>query len=119
MTEDVPSPGHELSAQIFAVGDEPHCVWDWDLPEKNAQFLRGLDPWYFDYVARTNAPNLEADHPAERRRAAIAIRMAYHHGLESFIALLFAVLQAPGCVGGWTQVYRPAVLRKLVGSVEP
>lgn len=119
MTEDAPAPDHELTAQIFAVGDESHCVWDWDLPEKNAQFLRGLDPLYFDYVARTNAPNLKADDPAERRRAAITIRIAYHHGLESFFALMFAVLQAPGCVGGWMQVYRPAVLRKLVGSVEP
>ena len=74
MTEDTPAPNRELTAQIFAVGDEPHCVWDWDLSEKNMQFLRGLDPSYFDYVARANAPNLSAEDPVERRRAAIAPR---------------------------------------------
>jgi hypothetical protein len=110
---------HELSAMVFAVGRDPYCVWDWDLEERNFEYLESLDPFYFDYVARTNAPNLEADDPQQRRRAAIAIRTAYHHGLECFFGLLFASLQAPGCVVGWMQAYTPAKLRRLVGSVDP
>lgn len=65
------------------------------------QYLESLDPDYFDYIGRTNLPHLDSKDAEERRRAATAIRTAYHHGLESFFALLFATLQAPWCAAGW------------------
>lgn len=46
------------------------------------------------------------------------MRIGYHHGLESFFALLFATLQAPGCVVGWMLKYWPRQLRDLVASVD-
>lgn len=107
----------ELQSRIFIVGDRPHEVWDWDLDERNLEYLQSLDPDYFLYAARTNYPNLEADDPKDRQRAATAIRVAYHHGLESLFSLIFAALQARHCVVGWMQVYTPAELRKLVESV--
>ena len=66
-----------------------------------------------------NLPHLDDEDTEERRRAAMAIRTAYHHGLESFFALLFATLQAPFCVAGWMQVYSPAGLRDIVRSADP
>src|SRR5215207_7738889 len=122
MTEGTGTPGgeqHEFGPRFFAVGTEPYCVWDWDLKERNLQYLESLDPDYFDYVGRANLPYLDSEDPRERRRAATAIRTAYHHGLESFFALLLATLQAPHCMVGWMQAYSPAELRKLVRSVDP
>jgi hypothetical protein len=113
------APGNGLSARFFAVGANPYCVWDWDLDQRNLQYLDSFDPDYFEYAARVNLANLEAADPRERRRAATSIRTAYHHGLESFFALLLATLQAPHCVVGWMQAYSPAELRKLVRSVDP
>lgn len=112
-------PGHGFEARCFAVGADPYCVWDWDLGERNVRYLKSLDPDYFDYVGRANLPHLGSDDPEERRRAATAIRTAYHHGLESFFALLFATLQAPSCVPGWMQVYSPADLRDMARAVDP
>lgn len=112
-------PRNDFGPRCFAVGTVPYCVWDWDLKERNFEYLESLDPDYFDYVGKTNLPHLDAENPSERRRAATAIRAAYHHGLESFFALLFATLQAPGCVVGWMQVYSPADLRAMVRSVDP
>lgn len=111
-------PRRELEARFFAVGTDPYCVWDWDLRERNRGYLESLDPDYFDYVGRANLPHLDSDDPEERRRAATAIRTAYHHGLESFFALLFATLQAPWCVPGWMQVYQPADLRDMARAVD-
>ena len=113
------APGNGLSARFFAVGANPYCVWDWDLDQRNLQYLDSFDPDYFEYAARVNLAKLEAADPRERRRAATSIRTAYHHGLESFFALLLATLQAPHCVVGWMQAYSPAELRKLVRSVDP
>lgn len=110
---------HEFGPRFFAVGDKPYCVWDWDLTQRNLEYLESLDPDYFDYVGKANSPYLKADDPKERRRAATAIRTAYHHGLESFFALLFATLQAPWCVVGWMQAYSPAELREMVRAVDP
>jgi hypothetical protein len=101
---------HQLEARFFAVGTAPYCVWDWDLHERNLEYLESLDPDYFDYVGRANLPHLDSEDPKERRRVATAIRTAYHHGLESFFGLLFATLQAPRCVAGWMQAYVPADL---------
>ena len=111
--------GHELQARIFAVGTDPYCVWDWNLDDRNVEYLESLDPDYFDYVGRANRPHLDAEDREECRRAATAIRTAYHHGLESFFALLFATLQAPWCVVGWMQVYSPAGLRDMVRAADP
>ena len=110
---------HQLEARFFAVGTNPYCVWDWDLHERNLEYMESLDPDYFDYVGRANLAHLDSEDPKERRRAATAIRTAYHHGLESFFALLFATLQAPWCVVGWMQAYSPADLREMVKAIDP
>lgn len=108
-----------LEARVFAVGTEPYLVRDWGISERNLEFLQSLDPGYFGYLGRTMRPGLDAKEPDERLRAGTAVRIAYHHGVESFFALLFATLQAPDCVVGWMLAYQPWVLRKLVGAVEP
>ena len=104
----------EMKCSTFAVDEEPYCVWDWDLKSTNLSFINSIDNKYFEYSARTHVDNLDGE---DKLRAATAIRMAYHHGLETLFALICASLQAPDCVVGWIQKYRPAQLRKMVSSI--
>lgn len=112
-------PEEVLEDRIFTVGTEPYLVRDWGLGERNLEFLRSLDPGYFGNVGRANRPLLGTENQEERLRAGTAVRVAYHHGVESLFALLFATLQAPDCEVGWMLAYQPRRLRDLVGAVEP
>jgi hypothetical protein len=98
----------------FAVDDRPFCVWEWDLEQRNTEFIDTLDPGYFEYVARFHVANIDGD---DARRAAVSLRTSYAHGLESFFALLFACFQAPDCVPGWLARYQLSDLRALVKKV--
>src|SRR5690349_21028069 len=82
----------------FVVNEKPFCVWEWDLPQRNLDFIGSLDAEYFEYVAKISARELEGE---DCQRAAVTIRAAYSHGLETLFALLFAALQAPACMVGW------------------
>jgi len=97
----------------FVVGEEPYCLWEWDFRERNVDFLGSIDPDHFTYLAKVHGEQLDT----EPQRAAVVLRTAYHHGLETFFALLFAALQAPGCAYAWLQKYRVGQLRRLVHSV--
>jgi len=98
----------------FAVNDRPFCVWEWDLKERTTEFLQTADPGYFEYVAQLHIANIVGENA---RRAAVALRTNYAHGLESFFALLFACFQAPDCVPGWLAKYQLTDLRALVAKV--
>ncbi|MGH3144953.1 MAG: hypothetical protein ACRDTR_04035, partial [Rubrobacter sp.] len=113
MSED---PSFEVTFSPFAVNEKARCYWDTDLQGKNAEFIRGIDPRYFRYLATTHGQNLDGS-PEERAHAAMAVRSAYHHGVETLLALLFAGLQAPDCVVGWMQEYAMGDLRELADSV--
>lgn len=99
----------------FVVDEIPYCVWDWDLGEVNRRFIKRIDGKYFDYLARAN---LEAFTEEDSQYAATAIRIGYHHGLETLFALLCAALQAPDCVVGWVQKYQLGQLRNLVRRID-
>ena len=91
---------------VFAVDERPLCVWDDELEKHNLEFCEALNPdWFIDSIA----PHLEGvdldtindlDQPS-----ALAIRLAYHHALETFFALLFAAVQAPFCIPAWLDLY--------------
>ena len=98
----------------FAVDSRAWCVWGTDLEEENTTFLKGLDPAYFDYLARTHGAALEGDSP---QMAALALRIGYSHGLEALFALLGATIQAPDSVVAWLQLYRNDELTSIVRKV--
>ena len=78
----------------FAVSDVPYCVWDPELRRTNLEFIEEIDPAYYEYIAGINKEALQDDDGAQY--AAMAIRIAYFHGLETLFALLCACAQAPG-----------------------
>ena len=106
----------KVEGEPFAVNEKARCYWDTELQRKNTEFIRDIDPEYFCYAADTHRGHLDGS-SGNRAHAAMSIRFSYHHGIETLFALLFAGLQAPGCVIGWIQQYAPGDLRELVGRV--
>lgn len=84
-------------------------------PHETIEFLQGLDPYYFLYVAKINLENLKSEYP---HYAALSIRLTYFHAMESFFSLLCATLQAPDCVHGWLLRYTNRSLRELVSEFD-
>lgn len=103
-----------MERYVFAVGDDPFCVWGHNLSDRNESFLRSFDPDYFEYAAQRHVEQLGGSNGA---RAAVALRAAYHHGLEPLFSLLGALSQAPGCVPAWIPKCSNTVLRQLVGDI--
>ena len=111
--------GNGIQRSVFVVGTEskkarPWCVWEWDLRDRNLRFLERLDHEYFEYVIRRHIDKLEGD---DARRAAVAIRVTYHHALETLFTLLAAAVQAPDCVVAWVPKCKTDSLRELVIAI--
>jgi len=90
-------------------------VWGHDLRERNARFLRSIDPGYFAYVARLNGQQLDS---SAAQYAALSLRITYSQASEALFALLCAALQAPDFPLGWLLAYRNEELRSLVTAID-
>ena len=42
----------------FVVGDNPMCIWGWDLNITNRQFLENISPKHYEYLAETHFEKL-------------------------------------------------------------
>jgi hypothetical protein len=80
---------------IFHVNDEPYCLWEIDLKEEVNRFLSGFDTGYFDYLLEVNLAS------EDEKRSAMALRIAYHHSMETLFSLLGALFQAPTAPHAW------------------
>ncbi len=85
------------------------------MDSRNGRFLEMVDPEYFEYQARIYGERLDLDQ--SDKRAAIGLRLAYFHGLESFLALLCALLQSPVSIPAWLLRYRTSDLRRVVTEI--
>lgn len=101
----------------FLVWKRPRVYWDPDLQDKSLEFLKGINPSYYVYVAESQRPHLETDDRETSLNAATVLRIAYGQGLETLMALLCATMQAPACVVGWMHQYRNSDLREMVEAV--
>lgn len=98
----------------FAVNERAFCIWDWDLPDRNLQFLDGIDPWYFAHMGSVHGTEVGEE---DRQRAATALRLAYSQAQETFFAFVGAVIQAPECPLGWILRYETGELRDVIRSI--
>lgn len=104
----------KLYYRRFAIDEEPHCVWGWDLPDRNTEFIEGLDA----EVLATVGAKLTADVSEDDAQCnATMLRILYGISLESFFALLCATIQAPDCIFGWLLEYRTQQLLSLVDKI--
>lgn len=97
---------------VFAVGERPHCCWDFDHDGRTMEFLDGLDTGYFNTTASLFAEQLESDDP---HPASVALRVSYHQGLETLFSLLASTAQAPGAVPAWIASCKTDDLKQVVG----
>jgi hypothetical protein len=103
-----------LGSEVIVVNREPYCVWEVGLKQRNIEFINSIDTEYFDYVLRTHDERLDSK---DDKRAAIALRIAYHHGLETLFLLIGALVQAPECTFAWISKCSVGELRDLVGRI--
>lgn len=102
-------------------GERASVYWGHDLAGDNRRFLESLDPEYYWFAARQAADRLSADPPLEKAdqlRAAMALRIAYGQGVETLMALLCALAQAPQFPLGWMLRYRNEELRAVVEVID-
>ncbi|MGF6969660.1 hypothetical protein OKW43_006755 [Paraburkholderia sp. WC7.3g] len=99
-----------VKATVFAVADEPYCVWEHPFDTHNLDFLRGADAEYFGAVGRMAGTEFQKTKEDEHRGATVA-RLALHQGVETLFSLLAAMLQAPKSVYAW--------LVSRIGVIEP
>lgn len=109
-------PPSTIDNTVFWVGKRGYCIWDYDYPEKNLRFIRQIDPTYYDYLLSAYLRGLRQKKNAQR--AALALRAAYYHSLETFFSLLGATLQAPRCIPAWLQLARNETLIDIVREIE-
>src|SRR4051812_36587962 len=99
---------------IFPVGPRPVCLWGTALREDNRKFLEGVAYGFFGYLAETHRARLDGE---SRQLAALALRSAFHHGLETLFTMIGAAVQAPYCVPGWIVQCKTKCLRKFIEDV--
>lgn len=105
---------NSITPVIFCVNQEPYCLWETDLAERNIEFLDGLDPEYFNYLREI----LSCDEDKDKSKInSVAQRILYHHSLETFFTLLGALTQAPNCAYAWISKCGNTELRKFVEDV--
>jgi len=106
----------DLHYAVFMVNDVPYCLWSERNPRNlTIEFLDNFQPEYFEYQADTNLNKL--NYKKRRKMAAIALRAAYSHGLETLFSLLCASIQAPHCVPGWMLFCQNKQLYNLLENI--
>lgn len=104
----------QLGYTAFVVNESARCMWSDSLRERNREFLEGLDPGYFKYVAALYEREIQGEH---KSASSLALRLAYGQALETLFALLGAAIQAPHCPLGWILSYENRELYDFVKSL--
>ena len=100
-----------MNNTIIVVNDEPYCIWEHDLKGRNNEFLESIDVEYFDYVLNTHLST------EDEKRAAVSLRMSFHHALETMFSLLGSYVQAPDCAYAWIIKCSTTDLREVVRRI--
>ena len=103
-----------IESATFAVNERGCAFSDWELQKKNIEFLEGIDPGYYSYIASTSLEKLNSE---DKHYAALSLRISYYQGLETLFALIAATVQAPKCPLGWMLAYENHELKKVVRKI--
>lgn len=100
---------------IYAIGDEPYCLWESGINDAAAMFLSSIDHDYFHYIAERSGVDLEDQDKG--MRAAASLRLALFHGGETLFLLIGALLQAPRCPQAWIGQCSAGDLRRVIDRI--
>jgi hypothetical protein len=109
----------DIQYRFLIVNERPICIWDTDIAARSIDFLKSIDPTYFEYCADTHLGNISEDEPEDKvsQNASIALRAGYSQALETLFALLFSLIQAPYCPYAWIYEYKNQELYELVNKI--
>ncbi len=104
--------------RVFALDERVYTIADLDLANYNRKVVETLEPKWFLEAAGAHADD-ESDEALDRlpNGPALAVRLTYHHALETFLAFLFAAYQAPEALPGWLRLYQARDLKALITKV--
>ncbi len=102
----------------FIVNDRPFCLWDENVKRKSLEFLDGLDPSYYKYVANIFLNGVNEKNKKENHQSALLIRLIYSMALETFFAFIGSAIQAPYCVPAWISLYQPSELKLIINKIQ-
>lgn len=100
-----------MQSSVFAVNDEPFCLWEVEPKRRVRSFLDGIDVDFFEYTLQTH---LQTE---DEKRALVAIRFSLHHATEAMFSLLGAFVQAPDCPYAWIAKCSNSELREFTERV--
>src|SRR3990167_5656943 len=101
-------------------GSRASVFWGDDLRRQNLEFLKGLDPGYFQFVADSCSDHLDDATKLEKRdrqHAAQMLRVVHGQGVESLMAMIGALAQSPEFPVGWMLRYQVAELEEVVRAI--
>ncbi|RTD84027.1 hypothetical protein EJO68_33360 [Variovorax atrisoli] len=105
-----------VDRRIYAIADDPYCLWEDDTKAAALAFLRSVDHEYFEYIVQRSIADLE--NPANGMRAATSMRLALFHGGETLFLLIGALIQAPLCPHAWIGQCSTGDLRIVLERIE-
>lgn len=100
-----------LKNTIIVVDEEPYCIWEVSIIERNNEFLDSIDVDYFDYILKQHVDS------KDEKRASVALQLAYHHALETFFSFVGAYIQAPQCSYAWIAKCKNTQLRSVIRKI--
>jgi hypothetical protein len=103
-----------LGRAPIIIDENPICFWDRSDSRTQLDFLSSIDPTYFQYLAEIHESRLEGE---DSLKAAVALRVAYSHALETLYAVIGSAVQATLCPAGWLLKYRNSDLKNLVRKI--
>jgi len=109
-----------MQSALIMVDENPYCFWDWDLRNKNEEFLREYDPMYFESLSSMFFHYLDEEEEfsdEQRQYMSFGLRFLLSQAAESLFALMAATLQAPDCIYGWLFKYRGNQLNSVIGKI--
>ena len=108
------SPPKTCQFVIFPVNKRAYSVWSFNVRRDNLEFIKGISADFFSYLGTIHGDKTDGDDGAH---AAIALRLAYHHGVETLLSLLAGTLQAPEAIVAWMGKCRTSDLREIVEDI--
>lgn len=98
----------------FLIDDTP-VTFVGAITRENLRFLKQIDPSIWIYQAKAHEAGLENDD--DKQHAAVALRLVYSQALETFFALVGALVQSPTFALGWLTKYKVVELRSVVRKI--
>lgn len=99
-----------MTSVPFCVVEKPYMVWGYDIRADNAHFLERVDADLYyrtahNIIAGAGAgelegaeAELESDDDQDRKDVSSLSRLLWHHGMETLVMMLGALIQAPSAV---------------------